>query len=187
MLLRDTTGNIILQLENNFWTIYDTDLFDVIGSAQGKELSIKSRDGDTNFHMRFDDFSNDKFRDMLRGRFSSVSLKRNKGRKKRMEKYLEQVGGGPLPPWFGEDTPKVDDTKEIDLFMERIGNPDTIPTWSVEGIFCHRDRRIKISKIGIRDLKTNNRVMGTFTGNVHAVVEYTDGNRRIGVPKKRID
>jgi hypothetical protein len=65
ILIRDFDGSIILQMENNFWTAYTEHLFDLVCPAQGKELTIISKDKRTNFEIRFDDYSRLAFGSLL--------------------------------------------------------------------------------------------------------------------------
>jgi len=65
ILIRDINGSIILQMENNLWTVYTEHLFDLICPAQGKELTIISKDNRTNFEIRYDDYSRLDFESLL--------------------------------------------------------------------------------------------------------------------------
>ncbi len=55
--IRDSSGQVILHMENNDWTVYTKDIFDLICPAQGKELQIISKDKRINFTFRFDEYS----------------------------------------------------------------------------------------------------------------------------------
>jgi hypothetical protein len=55
--IRDSSGQVILHMENNDWTVYTKEIFDVICPPQGKELQIISKDKKTDFTIRFRDYS----------------------------------------------------------------------------------------------------------------------------------
>jgi hypothetical protein len=57
LLIRDSTGRVILQMENNDWIAYAKEIFDLICPPQGRELQIISKDRRTNFTIRFDQYS----------------------------------------------------------------------------------------------------------------------------------
>ncbi len=66
LLIRDSQGKEILRMDDNFWTAYTSDLYDISCSARGKELEITSKDEQTHFKMRFDDYPLDRFVSMLK-------------------------------------------------------------------------------------------------------------------------
>jgi hypothetical protein len=57
--------SIVMQMENNDWTVNSDDLYDLNCSAQGKVVELKSKDRLTEFYMRFDEFSPDEFQRRL--------------------------------------------------------------------------------------------------------------------------
>ncbi len=57
VLIRSSDNAIILEMKNNFWTIFLPKLYDLRCSAQGRELEIRSSDQLTRFEMRFDEMS----------------------------------------------------------------------------------------------------------------------------------
>lgn len=57
LLVRDREGRIILQMENNDWTAYTEEVFDLICPPRGKDLRIISKDKGTDFTVRFDEYS----------------------------------------------------------------------------------------------------------------------------------
>ena len=57
ILIRDSKGQVILQMENNDWTVYTKEIFDLICPPQGKEIQIISKDKSTVFTIRFRDYS----------------------------------------------------------------------------------------------------------------------------------
>jgi hypothetical protein len=65
VLIRNQIGEPILVMENNFWTVYLKEVWDLRCSAQGKDLEIVSKDGETNFAMRFNDYPLEEFRKLL--------------------------------------------------------------------------------------------------------------------------
>jgi hypothetical protein len=76
LLIRDTDGNPVLVMENNFWTADISKLFDLRCSMRGKELEIVSKDNVTKLFMRFDDYPIDYFRDMLMAHSTSENVNR---------------------------------------------------------------------------------------------------------------
>jgi hypothetical protein len=56
LLIRDAKKNSILVMENNIWTVYSKDIFDLICSANGRELEIISKDKFTNLKIRYNDY-----------------------------------------------------------------------------------------------------------------------------------
>jgi hypothetical protein len=57
ILIRDSEGRIILQMEDNDWTAHTDEVFDLICPPQGKELRIISKDKGTDYTIRFDEYS----------------------------------------------------------------------------------------------------------------------------------
>lgn len=61
LLIRNEKMEPILVMENNFWTVYSKNIFDLRCSAKGRILEIISNDGITKLSMRFDDYSLENF------------------------------------------------------------------------------------------------------------------------------
>ena len=66
MIVRDLKGKIILEMKNNDWVVYTTDIFDFECPPQGKSFRVRSKDSVTDFTIRFDDFSTEEFRQKSR-------------------------------------------------------------------------------------------------------------------------
>jgi len=117
LLIRDDKGKPVLVMENNDWSAYTKDLFDLRCSAQGKELEIASTDGLTHFEMRFDDYTLDDFKQLLSSRASG---------------------------------------RNIEWLISGMGNPETIPTWTIKGKLRWGNSYIDIRDFEIEDLLRHN-------------------------------
>lgn len=62
ILIRGEDESVILEMKNNFWTVFADNLYDLRCSAQGRELEIKSKDKQTCLKIRFVDLSLEEFR-----------------------------------------------------------------------------------------------------------------------------
>jgi hypothetical protein len=62
LFIRDAQGNVILSMENNDWVTPIRNLFDIECSTRGRTLKVVSKDGRTNFELRFDDLSIEEFK-----------------------------------------------------------------------------------------------------------------------------
>jgi len=66
MILRNREGNIILEMKENDWIVYRTDIFDLECPPRGKSLRVRAKDNVTDFTIRFDDFSTEDFKQKTR-------------------------------------------------------------------------------------------------------------------------
>jgi hypothetical protein len=74
ILIRDSEGSTILQMENDDWT-YTHEVFDLICPPQGKQLQIISKDKKTDFTIRFDEYPLIEFGNLLYvNRFTSNNI-----------------------------------------------------------------------------------------------------------------
>lgn len=76
LLIRNEKMEPILVMENNFWTVYRKNIFDLRCSAKGRILEIISNDGITKLSMRFDDYSQENFPKYLLKIASNENIKR---------------------------------------------------------------------------------------------------------------
>jgi len=132
LLIRDASGKPILVMEDNIWIAYSKRLFDLRCSTQGKELEIVSKDGRTNFSMRFDDYALDRFRSALLQRY---------------QRSLKQIVGV---------TDKHFCKSEVNKFIASIGYDDVVPTWTIRGRLLWGDVCLEICDYLIKDLVTHN-------------------------------
>jgi hypothetical protein len=58
-------------MENNDWTAYAKEIFDLISPPQGRQLKIISKDRRTNFTIRFDEYSLFDFGNLMYSGFTS--------------------------------------------------------------------------------------------------------------------
>jgi hypothetical protein len=70
VLIRGNDNSIIMEMKNNFWTVFLPGLYDLRCSAQGKELEIRSKNHHTRFEMRFDELA----QESLRAQFTSEHI-----------------------------------------------------------------------------------------------------------------
>jgi len=142
LLIRDINGNPILVMEDNFWTVLSRELFDLRCSAYGKELEIVSKDRQTNFFMRFDDYPLKIFRDRLLSYYRKTTSK--------------------LPDWLNEEFKAMlrertnSDTSFIDNFIHEIGSPKIVPTWTVKGKLRYGNIHLDIRDFEIEELMRDN-------------------------------
>jgi hypothetical protein len=66
MILRNREGKIILEMKENDWIVYTTEIFDFECPARGKSFRVRAKDDITDFTVRFDDLSTEEFREGTR-------------------------------------------------------------------------------------------------------------------------
>jgi hypothetical protein len=78
-------------MENDDWTAHTLDLFDLESSAQGRDLKIRGKDGETRMSLRFEELGIDKFEALLaRGGFSTD----------RVHEFVQWIGApANVPMW----------------------------------------------------------------------------------------
>lgn len=152
ILIRDTEGKIILEMQNNFWTAFTSDIFDLRCSAYGKELEIVSSDKEINFFMRFDDHYRQNFKGIMLNKLIHVFEKR----------------GGELTPDILNQL-----RYDVDRFIYNMGNPKIIPVWAIKGRIRHYDSYIEIKDTEIIDLKTKGRISMIVVHNAPSALSFT--------------
>ncbi len=86
VLIRGKDNSIILEMKNNFWTVFLPTIYDLRCSAQGKEMEIRTKDAQTRFEMRFDELTQDN----LGAQFPSTHI----------EEFIEAIGNpAVIPVW----------------------------------------------------------------------------------------
>jgi hypothetical protein len=87
LFIVDTRGNPLLLMKDNFWTVFQANLYDLRCSARGRELEVKSKDGTTNLLLRFDEVANTD----LRNQYLSNPF---------IDNFLARMGNpGVIPVW----------------------------------------------------------------------------------------
>lgn len=142
LLIRDEKGSPILVMENNDWTTYNRELYDLRCSTQGKELEIKSNDNQTNLQMRFDDHPLEKFKKILSKGFKISYKKMINDMKKRLADttFLERA----LSQKQLEES--------VNKVITYIGSPDFVPTWTIKGRLKWGSSYIEIRDFEVEDL-----------------------------------
>lgn len=146
LFIRDRTGSPVLVMENNYWTALSRELFDLRCSYRGRELEIISKDKQTELSMRFDDYSVDAFKQQLIDSYAQ-SLQKSR------------------PPWLNNAGSWVDESLQacrlnVEELISRLGNPQSVPTWTMRGRLNWGGFHLEIQDWRIEEL---NRHM-TFTG-----------------------
>ena len=140
LLLRDSTGETILQMENNDWIINTRTIIDLNCPPQGKELEIKSKDKSTNFKIRFNDYSIEELKEELGG-FTLDEVKKIKGLD---DKQIKQTLG--LTNKQLKNKKHSFSNNNISSLIDELSNE--IPTLmiTITGIIHYRNNPITITK-----------------------------------------
>lgn len=167
LLIRNRDGVPILEMKNNFWTAVGRKLFDLRCSPQGKELEIISRDKQTNFSMRFDDYPLDVFRDKLL-------------------RFLQKTSTAKLPNWLDEEenalaTRLALDSSSVDEFISYVGSPESVPTWTIKGRLFSGNVHLEIRDSEIEDLLNHNIFTMNFVLGGKSAFSFCDGSMAIGI------
>ncbi|MGB9024278.1 MAG: hypothetical protein WCC94_12715 [Candidatus Bathyarchaeia archaeon] len=163
LLIRNREGTPVLVMENNYWTAYSKELHDLSVSAQGKSLKIASKDGTTQFEMRFDDYPLSQFRELV----------------------IERQRATQIPEWVKGDArtwleKSRRDTNSIDRFIQEIGAPDTVPTWSIRGRLSWGAHTLEIRDSEIQD-ERRNRFSMCFVVGGRTAFSYSSESMALGV------
>jgi hypothetical protein len=137
VLIRGRDNSIIMEMKNNFWTVFLPTLYDLKCSAQGKEMEILSKDFQTRFEMRFDELTPHSLRDQF-------------------------------------------PSKNIDRFIDAIGNPDVIPVWTIKGKLRWGNQWIEIRESEVKDLQHGSTVSGTILVNPNSGFSYRGAEFSVG-------
>lgn len=178
ILLRDSTGTPILEMEDNDWVSYPPELFDLVCKPQGRELQIKSNDSQTEMKIRFDDYTLEEFRD-IRNDFVQYG-------RRALEESIRRAEQSGAPPSFLEGLQQaianlnLTFTSSMDNFIQRMGSPELVPVCSVSGRISWNNSILEISEGQVRDVQRNNIVSGSFiSGGTTAFSYNTDGSMTI--------
>ena len=137
VLARGADKSIIMEMKDDFWTVYLRDLYDLRCPAQGRELEIRSKDQETELTIRFDELSLEE----LHRQFSS---------------------------------------RHWNAFLQSIGNPKTIPVWTVRGKLRWGGQSIEILENEIIDMKYDSRGRGNILVNPRSGFSYNEEAFKIG-------
>ena len=124
LFIRDKDNNPILIMEDNFWTAFRTDLFDLRCSLRGRELEIISKDKQTFLFIRYDDYTRIGFKRKM-GLYSKI-----------MENIIiSSTEIMKAPKWMQQYVirPRSMMMKPINDFVSAIGSPEIIPTLTING------------------------------------------------------
>jgi hypothetical protein len=163
LLIRDSKGLPVLVMENNMWTAYSSDLYDLTCTTQGKELRIVAKDGLTNLKMKFYDFPIEEFREYL----------------------VKGQHDTPLPEWLKPEMvsrlkESVKNTDHVDWFLNEIGKPETVPTWIITGKLSWADSSLVIRDFEIEDERRHNIFRMNFIVGGRAAFSFGRGSVAIG-------
>lgn len=151
LLIRDSNGNPILVMENNFFTVHIESLFDFRCSAQGKELEIVSKDKQTNLLMRFNDYTLDEFNAMLLERYQKC-FKR----------------------FIGISNKKLCES-EVKRFISDIGYLDPVPTWTIKGKLRWENIHLKIHDYYLEDLVNESFFAMNLSVGIDTALSFNNG------------
>lgn len=91
LLIRNRYGTPVLQMDDNFWIAHTSSLHDISCSARGKTLEIVSNDG-TKLKMRFDDYKQDVFRNILVNEVGALEAM--------VDRFIKDIGAPEtIPVW----------------------------------------------------------------------------------------
>jgi len=168
MLVRDSVGNVVVEITNNDWVVSKDEVVDVICPPSGKELSISSKDYKTFLAIRFDDVTIDEFRKRLSQLWDSTVTMVQEGRERdarQMENMLIKSGisaekariqAQPLYADDRQENPTERREKYLSEIVSSIGNPKRVTTCTLntsleypkakiqikDGIFCSAEIRM---------------------------------------------
>jgi hypothetical protein len=139
LLIRDKDGKPILIMEDNFWTAFRKDLFDLNCSLRGKVLEIISKDRETSLVIRFDDYPLTVFREkMLIYYLNGLNAISSNGMMEVTEETLQEMAS--------------QFKNQIEWFISKIGSPDFVPTLSIKGTLLWNGVHLKIGDGFIKNL-----------------------------------
>ena len=170
LLIRDKDGKPILIMEDNFWTAFRNDLFDLRCSLRGRELEIISKDKETSFFIRYDDYTRTGFKRKMR-LYSKV-----------MENtIISKTQIMKAPKWMQQFVinPKLA-TKQINNFVTAIGSPEIIPTLTIKGKLLWNGVHLEICDGVIKDLLTGNNHGMNFAINGKTAFSFNGKSMRFG-------
>ncbi len=159
ILIKDSEGKKILEMKNNFWTAYTSNIFDLRCSAFGKELEIVSHDKTINFFMRFDDYYKQYFKGLMLIKLIRVN---------------EKIGKELTPDQLNQLR------YDVNRFIVNIGNPRIIPTWTIKGRIKHLKSYIEIKDTEIVDLNRNIRLNMIIVENMQNALNFSSKGFTIG-------
>jgi hypothetical protein len=168
MTVKDSEGQLILQIQNNDWITYNDRVVDIFCPPSGKEVSIASKDRKTSVAVRFDDLSIDRFKELLR-----KLSKKNAKIDKKIDEEINRIVGYRLH--------NHDAAREADNFansiVERLGNPSRVTTLKLSASLHYYGKKIEIKEeiVEARNLIS----YGNFSNNVETVYSFDERGAQI--------
>jgi hypothetical protein len=159
ILIRDVQGKKILVMENNDWTVHPNDLFDLECTPQQREIRIKSKDGKTEFKMRFDDYTLDEFRELLL-RLQQPTESEIQEREKQLEWMKNSFGEeqfNQAVESFTNPNPEM-----VNKFVDEMSSYEPVTVFSATGTLSWGNSFLKITNRKIEDQKRHNVFRSNF-------------------------
>jgi hypothetical protein len=156
MLVRDSVGNVVVEITNNDWIVSSDEVVDVICPPSGKELSISSKDYKTFLAIRFDDVTIDEFRRRLSQLWDNTETIVQEDRKRgamQAEEMLIGIGVSPEKArmrvrsfYFGDrqENPTERREKYVSEIASNIGNPERVTTCKLKASLEYPKAKIQI-------------------------------------------
>lgn len=165
--IKDRYGKIILEMENNDWTVFTSEIFDLICTAQGKELSVISKDKDINFHIKYRKYTIRKYKQLI--------YKRAKLARKNLIKYIRQTRPNtPHRDYTIKILESMDPLQDAKEYTNSLSDNE-INTLNVNGRIKYLNEYIEITDNEIIDLNSKSHFSMNFVMNQDTAFNFSHG------------
>lgn len=156
MRVRDSVGNVVVEIINNDWVISNDKVVDVICPPSGKELNISSKDHKTFLAVKFDDVTIGEFRRRLSQLWDSIETIVQQSRKRealQMEDMLIKSGVSAEKARMQVQSFCSDDRQEnpterrrkyVSEMISNIGNPERVTACTLNASLQYPKAKIRI-------------------------------------------